>query len=168
MPYHDPAITTHADVVDAQCLSVCDLQGIQFLDGKLTNQDVSGAGNDAAFNIDQINNMVDNDCITCPTVSYEGGNGGAPYDLYDGYLYNFAGANGGDFTLNAAAHSGNATTNGNNASVGFDGSISGAGSATSSAVAHADAFSQHISMGANLQINTSTLDVLGGTDSHHG
>jgi len=159
VPYHDPAITTHADVVNAECLSVCDLQGIQFLDGHLTNQDVTGAGNDTAFNIDQINNMVDNDCITCPTVSYQGGNGGSAD------CWNVAGS-GGDFDLSASSHAGNATTNGNTASIGFDGSISGAASATSAAIAHADAFSQHISMGANLQINTSTLDVLGGTDHH--
>jgi hypothetical protein len=166
VPYHDPAITTHADVVDAQCLSVCDLQGIQFLDGHLTNQDVSGAGNDTAFNLDQINNMVDNDCISGANVSYTGGNGGNPYDFSDGHSYGFAGPSGGDFNLTATSHSGNATTSGNVANVGVDGSISGAGSATSAAVAHADAFSQHISMGANLQVNTSTLDVLGGSDHH--
>jgi hypothetical protein len=160
VPYHDPAITTNADVVDAQCLSVSDLQGIQFLDGHLTNQDVTGAGNDTAFNIDQINNMVDNDSITCPSVSYQGGNGGFP-DCYNGYA-----GSGGDFTLKATAYSGEAHTAYNTAQIGYDGSISGAGSATSAATAHADAFSQNISMGANLQINTSTLDVLGGTDHH--
>lgn len=157
--FHDPAISIDATIIDASSLSVDCLQGLQFLNADVVNQDVSGSGNDNAFHVDQINNLVDNDYVSCPDVSFCGGNGG------DGYGYYYPGGDAGTFTLTATATSAAATSSGNFASVGDDGSVSGAGNATSSASAVADAFSQTIVMGANVQFNSMDLNVHGGTDS---
>lgn len=156
--FHDPAIALDTAVIDASSLSVDCLDGLQFLNADVVNQDVSGSGNDNAFHIDQINNLVDNDYVSCPDVSFSGGLGGS------GGLLS-AGADGALFQLTATATSAAATSSGNYASVGDDGSVTGAGDATSSASATADAFSQTIVMGANVQFNSMDLNLHGGTDS---
>ncbi|WP_291844255.1 hypothetical protein [Bradyrhizobium sp.] len=152
--YDKPAIEIDCgdNLIDVSHLDVQDLDGLQFLNADVVNQDVSGSGNDNAFNLDQINNLVDNDLIECPTVSYCGGDGG-----YGSY------ADGGDFTLYASAASGSAQTQYSDSSVG-DGSISNAGNANSIASASAEAFSQTIVMGANVQFNSVDMNIVGGDD----
>lgn len=156
--FYSPAISIDATVIDASSLSVDSLDGLQFLNADVVNQDVSGSGNDNAFHVDQINNLVDNDYVSSPDVSYNGGLGGSGALL-------LGGGDGGLFSLTATATSAAATSTGNYASVGDDGSVSGAGDATSSASATADAFSQTIVMGANVQFNSMDLNLHGGTDS---
>lgn len=147
--FSKPAIEVDNELIDLDdCAELCDLEGIQFLNADVVNQDVSGAGNDVAFNLDQVNNLVDNDSIQHPDVDFCGLSGDCDGD-------------GGDFTLTAVGTSGTAYAANNAATIGEDGSISDAGNAVSSATASADAFNQSITMGANVQFNSASVDIYG-------
>jgi hypothetical protein len=111
----------------------------------VVNQNLNG-GNSNAFNIDQVNNLVDSDYLRDVKVSYDGGDGGFHMD---------AKAEGGDVKIDSKI-----------------GDI--AGNTASGVIAHADAtltqdaFNQTITQGANIQFNSITMNVAGHDlhDSH--
>jgi hypothetical protein len=109
----------------------------------------NGPGNDMAFDVGQVNDLVDNDVLSNPQVTYNGG-GGPLQDVSvtGGWASAGDGINGG------IKGSGNYN--------GADGSISGSTSASADAVANVSAFTQNIVMGANLQVNNFTATVVGG------
>jgi hypothetical protein len=128
---------------------VIDLHGINDIYDSViipdvVNQNLNG-GNSNAFNIDQVNNLVDNDYLYDPKVSFHGGD----LDMH-------AKAEGGDH-LKVESEIGNI-----------------AGNAASGVNAHADAaltqdaFNQTITQGANIQFNSITMNVAGHDlhDSH--
>jgi hypothetical protein len=135
--------------IDADGLSspVIDLSGIHGIDGSIimpdvVNQKLDGDGNQ--FNIDQVNNLVDNDTLCDPKVSYNGW--GLDID---------AKAFGGDVKMDSDV-----------------GDIIGeraSGAITSAdAIVSQDAFSQTIRQGANIQFNTIDMATAGHDleDSH--
>jgi hypothetical protein len=108
------------------------------------NQTLDGGGNQ--FDIQQVNNLVDNDWLSDPKVTY--------------------GGSGGDFKMDAKAEGGD---------VKMDSKIGDiAGNSASGVQAHADAaitqdaFTQTITQGANIQFNSITMNVAGHDlhDSH--
>src|SRR5712664_1096420 len=130
---------------------VIDLHGIEDIHGSViipdvVNQTLNG-GYSNAFNIDQVNNLVDNDYLRDAKVSYDGGDGGFHMD---------ARAEGGDVKIDSKI-----------------GDI--AGNTASGVIAHADAtltqdaFNQTITQGANIQFNSITMNVAGHDlhDSHN-
>jgi hypothetical protein len=133
---------------------VIDLHGFSTTDSlvmpQVVNQNLTGDGNQ--FNIDQVNNLINNATVNDPTVSY---GGSVPYDSAGGFHMD-AKVSGGDAKIGDAKI----------------GDISGAGSGN---IAHADAtltqdaFTQTITTGANIQFNSATMQVAGHdmTDDHH-
>jgi hypothetical protein len=111
---------------------------VDHLDGTLSMQGVlqvlSGGGNQ--FENDQIQNIVDNDCVNS---HYTFGN--EVVSAHDG------GATG--FTMTVIGGDADGAAGGNHNTTGFDGSA--VGSAASAATAHLEAFNQNIIMGANFQ-----------------
>jgi len=130
--------------LDANGLSspVIDLQGIHGIDSSLIMPDVVDqwmTGNGNQFNIDQVNNLVDNDSVCDPKVAFYGGES--------------------DFSIDAKMIGGD---------VKFDGDVGDAiGNSATGAVASADAtlsqeaFTQTITQGANIQFNSLTMNVAG-------
>jgi hypothetical protein len=127
---------------------------------QVVNQTLNGGGNE--FNIDQVNNLYDNDYVSNPTVTFNGGGGGGE-DLksWDGH-----GSSG--FSMDAKAEGGESKIFG-----GDTGNI--AGQQASGITSHADAtitqdaFTQTLTLGANIQFNSITMSVAGHdlTDDHH-
>lgn len=127
---------------------VIDLSDLSCVSGSVimpdvVTQNLTGDGNQ--FNIDQVNNLVDND-LNFSNFSYDG--------------------KGGDFKMDAKAEGGD---------VKIDSKIGDiAGAAASGVTAHADAvitqeaFNQTITQGANIQFNSITMNVAGHDfqDSH--
>ncbi len=109
----------------------------------------NGAGNDMAFDVGQVNDLVDNDVLCNPQVTYQGSGG----PLQDVSVT-------GGWASSGDGISGNIKGVGNYN--GADGSISGSTSASADAVANVSAFTQNIVMGANLQVNNFTATVVGG------
>lgn len=111
----------------------------------------NGAGNDWAFDVNQTNDLVDNDCVANTQVSYHGGFWNGPFQnvsAYGGHSEAGSGIKGLDGNIG----------NGN----GGDGMISGATAASADAIANAEAFTANIVVGANLQVNNFTASVIGG------
>jgi hypothetical protein len=127
-------------VIDLSCLS--DVHG-SIIMPDVVNQTLNGNGNQ--FNIDQVNNLVDNDNVSSPSVSFSG----TDFDMD-------AKAEGGDVKIDSRIDdiSGN-TASGVNASA--------------DAVLSQEAFNQTITQGANIQFNSITMNVAGDdfTDSHN-
>jgi hypothetical protein len=126
---------------------VIDLSGLKDIEGSIimpdhVTQTLTGNGNQ--FNIDQVNNLVDNDYLWDPKVSYDGG----------------------DFKMDAKAEGGDVKIDSKIGDI--------AGNAASGVNASADAaidqsaFNQTITQGANIQFNSITMNVAGAnlTDSH--
>lgn len=109
----------------------------------------NGPGNDMAFDVGQVNDLVDNDVLCNPQVTYSG-SGGPLQDVSvtGGWASAGDGINGG--VRGSANHNG------------ADGSIAGSTAASADAVANVSAFTQNIVMGANLQVNNFTATVVGG------
>jgi hypothetical protein len=133
---------------------VIDLHGFTTTDSlvmpQVVNQTLNGNGNE--FNIDQVNNLINNDTVTDPTVTF---NGSSSYEPGAGFSID-AKVTGGDAKIGDAKI----------------GDIAGAGSGN---ISHADAtltqdaFTQTITTGANIQFNSLTMEVAGAnlTDDHH-
>jgi hypothetical protein len=114
----------------------------------VVNQTLSGGGNQ--FNIDQVNNLVDNDTNSSYAV-YNGGPAGYPGSGFD----MDAKIDGGESKIDGA-HMGDAVG-------------AGAGiSSSADAILNQSAFDQNITQGANIQFNSITMQVAGHdlTDSH--
>lgn len=110
------------------------------------------------FNLDQVNNLADNDSLSSPTVSYSAGG------LADACCYDPCGSDPnsvGDFTMQATAWGGTASTSINDI-MGDDGDFSGAGAATAGASINQEAFTQSIVQGANIQFNSVDVTMVAG------
>jgi len=114
----------------------------------VVNQTLNGDGNQ--FNVQQINNLVDNDHLSHPEVKFDGSSWG------------------GDFKIIAHADGGETKIDDVKAEIEGNGTI-GAVTASADAVNTVDAFTQNIVMGANIQFNSMTNEVAGHdlTDDHH-
>jgi hypothetical protein len=111
----------------------------------VVNQNLTDHSN--AFNIDQVNNLIDNDATSGNNVTYNGG--GAGEVACDPWHQGSSGSGG--FNMDAKIHSG-------------DSSIAGTSNgATSSADAtlNQDAFTQTITQGANIQFNSLSIQAAG-------
>ena len=129
---------------------VIDLHGINDIHNsviipEVVNQTLNG-GYSNAFDLNQINNLVDNDHLSDPKVSFKGGEG--------------------DFHMDGKAEGGDAKLDSKMGDV--------IGANASGAVSHADAaltqdaFNQTITQGANIQFNSMTIQASGHDiqDSH--
>jgi hypothetical protein len=103
------------------------------------DQELNGNGNQ--FNVQQINNLVDNDHLSHPEVKFEGAGWGGDFKID-------VKVEGGDVKIDDAANS-----------VGNDGHISAPVSAD--AINTVSAFTQNIVMGANIQFNSMTTNAAG-------
>ena len=103
----------------------------------VVNQTLSGGGNQ--FNIDQVNNLVDND-VNTSSANYTSGGGGYP---------------GSGFDMDAKAWGGESKIDaddiGNRTNV----------ASSADAVLNQSAFDQNITLGANIQFNSITMQVAG-------
>ncbi len=124
---------------------VIDIDKIEHIYGSVVMPDVvtqtlTGDGNQ--INIDQVNNIVDNDYLWDPKVTYDGG--------------------GGDFKQDAWAEGGHVKLDDPKIEIDADGSTFG-DTLTSSADAAVsqEAFTQNIVMGANIQFNSIEMTVAG-------
>lgn len=146
--------------VDASSLShpVIDLHGLYNIHDSLimpdvVNQTLNGGGNQ--FNIDQVNNLVDNDHLHDPSVNFTATGGGL--DCWGDPI------GGGSFSMDAHIHGGTA-------SAGNLGSLDHASSGVNADASVAQsAFNQSITMGANIQFNSQTITAGHDnfTDDHH-
>ena len=117
----------------------------------VVNQTLNGNGNQ--FNIDQVNNLVDNDANTS-SASYSGGAGGSWCDPGASFSME-AKIDGGESKIDGA-HTGDAV-----------GAAAGIHSSADAAL-NQSAFDQNITQGANIQFNSITMEVAGHdlTDHH--
>ncbi len=143
---------------------------------------LNGAGNDMAFSIDQANDMIDNDIVNSPNVSYNGGSpggGGGTGGEGDAGGYHGLPADGGMGGSAAGGFYQTATAQGGHAEMGnfsAGGASGGAGhdaialNSTTSADASLtqEAFTQNLTLGANIQYNLSEMAVVGGNSSDTG
>ncbi|EAQ34940.1 hypothetical protein NB311A_10785 [Nitrobacter sp. Nb-311A] len=134
---------------------VIDLSGIHGIEDSLIMPDVvnQAMNNGNMFNIDQVNNLVDNDHLSNPNVTFNGGEGG--YDCHDPL-------SGGGFEMDAHVHGATATINGAMGALDH-----GSVGVSADTVVDQSAFNQTITMGANIQFNSQ--EITAGhdfTDSH--
>ncbi len=131
-------------VIDLSCLS--DVHGSVIMPD-VVNQKLDGNGNQ--FNLDQVNNLVDNDTLCDPRVTFKGGEDGHGFSMD-------AKIEGGDVKMDSKIDdvAGNSAT----------GAIASADAALTQ-----DAFNQTITQGAIIQFNSVTMNVAGDdwTDSHN-
>jgi hypothetical protein len=130
---------------------VIDIDSIEHIYGSVVMPDVVDQkldGNGNQFNIDQVNNLIDNDFLWRPEVSFDGK---------------------GDFKMEAKAEGGEAKIDDAKVDIHGDGaSIGDSVTATADAIISQTAFTQNIVMGANIQFNQITQSVAGAdfTDDH--
>ncbi|MEP2982279.1 MAG: hypothetical protein ABJN39_07570 [Sulfitobacter sp.] len=143
---------------------------------------LNGSGNDMAFSFDQANDMIDNDTVNDPDVTYNGGDpggdggvGGAGQaarhhgEPADGGM---GGSAAGGFYQTATGTGGSSEMGNFNAG----GASGGAGhdamnlNSTTSADASLtqEAFTQNLTLGANIQYNLAETSVVGGNSSDTG
>jgi hypothetical protein len=130
---------------------------VEYLDGILfkmpdeVTQGITGGGTATNFNLDQVNNLVDNDSLTSPSVAFNAG-GYADY-------YSDADAPPALFSQTATADGGYAKIESATASI-HDGDGASVAADATAAITQ-DAFTQSIVMGANIQFNSVTLSIVG-------
>ena len=114
-------------------------------------QTLNGGGNQ--FNIDQVNNLVDNDTNTS-SADYSGGAGGSWCDP------------GASFHMEAKIDGGESKIDG--ATMGNAAGAAAGIHSSADAALNQSAFDQNITQGANIQFNSITMEVAGAnlTDSH--
>ena len=156
-------VETNVDVKIDLDLSGLDLQpaiDVDYLDGILfqmpddVNQQVYGDGTATNFNLDQVNNLVDNDYAEQPE-----------RQLHRGYDTGVAVGIHGDaeaspgFSMDAKAEGGYAKIEDADAKM-HDGEGASVAADAAASITQ-DAFTQSIVMGANIQFNSVTVDVAG-------
>jgi len=127
---------------------VIDLHGLECISNSLIMPDVvyqTLNGNGNQFNIDQVNNLVDNDTLSNPSVSFSGSG----------------------FEMEAKAEGGESKVDSDMGNV-IGAAASGVAS-SADAILTQSAFDQTITQGANIQFNSNTMQVAGNdlTDDHH-
>ena len=135
------------DVIDIDELKIEDLDGIFFM-----NTDEVDQKADNAYNIDQINNMVDNDDLGNAQVSFSYSGSELKSEL-DDKNDDGAGSNS-VFSMEAHADGGTSRVEGSNAHANDAGRDAEASlNSTADGIASNEAFTQNIVMGANIQFN---------------
>jgi len=156
----DNSVDTHVNVdvclsVDESGLSspVIDLSNLNMAQSfgslimpDVVNQNLTDHSN--AFNIDQVNNLVDNDVSNGASVTFNGGSGGS--ELGCDPWHQDSGSPAG-FNMDAKIHSGDSS---------IDGTSNGATS-SADATLNQDAFTQTITQGANIQFNSLSIQAAG-------
>jgi len=127
---------------------VIDLHGLECISDSLIMPDVvyqTLNGNGNQFNLDQVNNLVDNDTLNNPSVSFSGSG----------------------FEMEAKAEGGESKIDSEMGNV--IGAAASGVSASAAANLTQDAFTQTITQGANIQFNSMTIQNAGNdlTDDHH-
>src|SRR5262249_1584602 len=125
--------------------------GIAFSMPDSVDQLVNGDGNNALFNLDQVNNLVDNDHLGSATVSFSA-NVESHGDPWHGSATPI-------FSQSPSA-SGGASSADHASAAGHDGSPASI-TASADAPITQDAFTQSIVMGANIQFNSATFTAVG-------
>ncbi len=148
------------DLIDIDNVNLSNLDGAFIAMTDDVMQDLRGPGNDNAFNIDQVNSLVDNDHLHSASVSYGGGGGGGGHpsltdkiDLWGGHK------DAGGFSQWASADGGDAKVDDIKSDIGHDGNVANATSAD--AIINQEAFTQNIVMGANIQFNSIDMTTVG-------
>ena len=122
-------------------------------------QDLHGAGNDNAFNIDQVNSLVDNDAPRlCAGVIWRRWwwRVRAPQTSS---ICGVANKDADGFSQWASADGGDAKVDDIKSDIGHDGNVANATSAD--AIINQEAFTQNIVMGANIQFNSIDMTTVG-------
>jgi hypothetical protein len=149
------------DAIDIDYLAIYDLDGQLFINPDNVNQNASGDGNDVAFNVDQINNLVDNDGAYATVSNYALVGYGVAGTAGDGA--DEAEGTGIAFSMKAEATGGESSIDGVESTVGDAREVSDLADASADAAASNSAFNQNIVMGANLQFNQIDLQIAGET-----
>lgn len=123
------------DLMDIDDIDLEDMDGLFSAVASNVDQDVDGKGNDAAFNLQQINNLVDNDKLEEASIKAED-------DAFKD-----------DFEMDAKAFGGFAKVDDVDAKIDDAGSIAETGIASADASINQEAFTQNIVQGANIQFN---------------
>jgi len=156
------------DLIDIEHLEATNLTGAIVNFANDIYQDVHGDGNDNAFNIQQVNTLVDNDQLGDPKVSYSaGGGGGSDHGMFDHKMdpWGDSGSSGG-FSMWADAKGGHTTVNDIDQSADTGSTLTG-GNASADAVISQEAFTQNIVQGANIQFNSADITVVGDDATDH-
>ena len=132
------------DIIDIEHIS--DIAGSIVAPDAVT-QNLWGDGNQ--FNIDQVNNLVDNDS-SCASLGFGSLS----------WADDPKGGDGTSFSMWASAEGGDAKMDSVSASIGDDGNLSGI-AASADAVVTQEAFTQNIVLGSNIQFNQIDLTVAG-------
>jgi hypothetical protein len=153
----EPSEPAPAGPIDPDAIDIDNISGISnsIIMPDVVWQSVT-TGN--VFNLDQVNNLTDNDTLSGASVSYSAGG------LADACCYDPCGSDPnsvGDFTMQASAWGGTASTSINDIT-GDDGDFSGAGAATAAASINQEAFTQSIVQGANIQFNSVDVTMVAG------
>ena len=150
------SLPTDDDLIDIENFNAQDNEGIVQALANDVWQDVHGAGNDNAFNIQQVNSLVDNDTLDRAEVKYDA-------DEVDGKMddkFDDGNIGAGSFIQQAFADGGDAKMDDAMAETEI-GNISGTGNATADAIVNQEAFTQNIVQGANIQFNSNEISVVG-------
>jgi hypothetical protein len=150
-------VTANLELDSQPSAPVIDLHGLSNIHDSLIMPDVvtQSMGDGNMFNVDQVNNLVDNDTLSDPSVSFSASGGGV--DWCGDPL------GGGSFNMDAHIHGGTTYAGGL-------GSLDHASTGVSAdAAVTQSAFNQTITQGANIQFNSQTItaghDVT--VDDHH-
>ena len=153
---------TDHDLIDIDSIDADELEGALVTLGNDIHQDVDGSGNDNAFNLQQVNTLVDNDKLESASVSY-GGYGdpsscglgafdaaevGGGFNLHSGFIQAAYASGGTSGAVDATAELG-------------DNGVVGSNASSADAIVNQEAFTQNIVMGANIQFNSVELSVVG-------
>ncbi|SPJ25979.1 hypothetical protein [Palleronia abyssalis] len=170
----------NTDDSDTDLLDWNDVGGFEI--DSLIADALNGAGNDMAFSLDQTNQLTDNDRVSDPDVIYNGGTPGGtggmggegdayphayPADAGDGGpggaggFYQTANANGGT----ASMHDFNA---GGAAGGAGDDAMDMSSMTSADAALTQEAFTQNLTLGANIQYNLAEMSVVGGNSAETG
>jgi len=137
-------------VLDAS-INVAHNDGIAFSMPDSVDQYVTGDGNNALFNLDQVNTLVDSDYLGSASVSFSAG----AFDYCDPVSQNAPAV----FSQTASAWGGASSADHASATA-HDGSPASVAASADAPVSQ-DAFTQSITMGANIQFNSASFDVVG-------
>jgi hypothetical protein len=147
----DVSVDLDLDIDDlAKDNDVIDIDEIEDIEGSIVMPDAVSQhleGNGNQINIDQVNNLVDNDWLDSPEVSFEGG----------------------EFEMHAEAEGGSVEVGDPELSIEANGAtLHDTLTSTADATVTQSAFTQNIVMGANIQFNSITANVAGNdlTDDH--
>lgn len=142
-------------------INVSHLDGILFQMPETVSQYVNGDGNNSIFDLNQVNNLVSNGHLDSASVSFSVDSGGLLGASLMGDGHDPAGIPTSIFSQVATATGGQASSD--NASVTTHDSSAAvtAGTSDASAPITQDAFTQSIVMGANIQFNSATFNVVG-------